>query len=96
MTVRENIDLGCYSERARREKRHTLERVLALFPGLKDRLQQLAGTLSGGEQQMLAIARGLMALPRLLVLLFRRGGLILAVLGAALLVWIIDRRRSRV
>ncbi len=68
MTVRENIDLGCYSERARREKRHTLERVLALFPVLKDRLQQLAGTLSGGEQQMLAIARGLMTLPRLLVL----------------------------
>ena len=68
MTVRENIDLGCYTRGPGSEKRHTLERVLALFPVLKTRLQQLAGTLSGGEQQMLAIARGLMALPRLLVL----------------------------
>ena len=68
MSVQENIDLGCYTPRARREKRRTLEQVLGLFPVLKTRLKQLAGTLSGGEQQMLAIARSLMALPRLLVL----------------------------
>jgi branched-chain amino acid transport system ATP-binding protein len=68
MSVQENIDLGCYTPRARREKRRTLEQVLSLFPVLKTRLKQLAGTLSGGEQQMLAIARSLMALPRLLVL----------------------------
>src|SRR4029077_13896729 len=68
MSVQENIDLGCYTPRARREKKRTLEQVLALFPVLKTRLKQLAGTLSGGEQQMLAIARSLMALPRLLVL----------------------------
>jgi len=68
MSVRENIDLGCYTPRARREKKRTLEQVLTLFPVLKTRLKQLAGTLSGGEQQMLAIARSLMALPRLLVL----------------------------
>ena len=68
MSVQENIDLGCYTRRARREKRRTLEQVFSLFPVLKTRLKQLAGTLSGGEQQMLAIARSLMALPRLLVL----------------------------
>jgi branched-chain amino acid transport system ATP-binding protein len=68
MSVQENIDLGCYTPRARREKKRTLEQVLSLFPVLKTRLKQLAGTLSGGEQQMLAIARSLMALPRLLVL----------------------------
>jgi len=68
MTTRENIDLGCYSARARKESKTTLEAVLALLPALKTRLRQLAGTLSGGEQQMLAIARGLMARPRLLML----------------------------
>jgi branched-chain amino acid transport system ATP-binding protein len=68
MSVQENIDLGCYTPRARREKKRTLEQVLTLFPVLKTRLKQLAGTLSGGEQQMLAIARSLMALPRLLLL----------------------------
>jgi branched-chain amino acid transport system ATP-binding protein len=68
MTVQENIDLGCYTDRARRQKKATTEQVLALFPVLKARLDQLAGTLSGGEQQMLAMARGLMALPRLLML----------------------------
>jgi branched-chain amino acid transport system ATP-binding protein len=68
MSVQENIDLGCYTPRARREKKRTLEQVLTLFPVLKTRLKQLAGTLSGGEQQMLAIGRSLMALPRLLVL----------------------------
>ena len=68
MTVQENLDLGCYTQRARKEKQASLERVLALFPVLGTRLRQLAGTLSGGEQQMLAIARGLMALPQLLIL----------------------------
>jgi branched-chain amino acid transport system ATP-binding protein len=68
MTVKENLDLGCYTQRARKEKQASLERVLMLFPVLKVRLRQLAGTLSGGEQQMLAIARSLMALPLLLIL----------------------------
>ena len=68
MTVKENLDLGCYTQRARKEKQASLERVLLLFPVLRTRLRQLAGTLSGGEQQMLAIARSLMALPLLLIL----------------------------
>lgn len=68
MTTRENIDLGCYSARARKESKTTLEAVLALLPALKTRLRQLAGTLSGGEQQMLALARALMGRPRLLML----------------------------
>ena len=68
MTVKENLDLGCYTQRARKEKQASLERVLLLFPALRTRLRQLAGTLSGGEQQMLAIARSLMALPLLLIL----------------------------
>ena len=68
MTVKENLDLGCYTQRARKEKEASLQRVLTLFPVLKTRLRQLAGTLSGGEQQMLAIARSLMALPLLLIL----------------------------
>jgi len=68
MTVQENLDLGCYTQRARKEKQASLERMLILFPALKSRLRQLAGTLSGGEQQMLAIARSLMALPLLLIL----------------------------
>ncbi len=68
MTVRENLDLGCYVAAARREKRARLAEVLALLPLLEQRLGQLAGTLSGGEQQMLAIGRALMARPRLLML----------------------------
>ncbi len=68
MNVQENLDLGCYTQRARKAKQASLERVLVLFPVLKTRLRQLAGTLSGGEQQMLAIARSLMALPSLLIL----------------------------
>jgi branched-chain amino acid transport system ATP-binding protein len=69
MTVRENLDLGAYllgSDAAEIARR--LERVFALFPRLKDRQTQMAGSLSGGEQQMLAIGRALMAGPRLLVL----------------------------
>jgi branched-chain amino acid transport system ATP-binding protein len=68
LTVRENLDLGGYLPAARARRRASLERVMALFPILQERQRQLAGTLSGGEQQMLAIARSLMARPRLLML----------------------------
>jgi branched-chain amino acid transport system ATP-binding protein len=68
MTVRENIELGAFPARARPQMRASLERVLRLFPRLAERQGQLAGTLSGGEQQMLAIGRALMARPRLLML----------------------------
>jgi branched-chain amino acid transport system ATP-binding protein len=67
MSVRENLELGSY-RRARANRETNLERAFALFPRLKERVGQLAGTLSGGEQQMLAIGRGLMAEPRLLIL----------------------------
>ncbi len=66
MTVLENLELGAYTAAARRGAAQSLEWVLALFPRLGERRGQLAGTLSGGEQQMLAIARGLMSRPRLL------------------------------
>jgi branched-chain amino acid transport system ATP-binding protein len=68
MTVRENLDLGCYPRAARQGRQAALGEVLALLPKLEQRLGQLAGTLSGGEQQMLAIGRALMARPRLLML----------------------------
>jgi branched-chain amino acid transport system ATP-binding protein len=68
MTVRENLDLGARSAEARDRKTETLEWVFGLFPRLADRQRQLAGTLSGGEQQMCAIGRGLMARPKLLML----------------------------
>ena len=69
MTVRENLDLGAYLlGNQRGEMMARLERVFALFPRLQDRQSQLAGSLSGGEQQMLAIGRALMAGPRLLLL----------------------------
>src|SRR5271166_5832442 len=67
LTVRENLDLGSY-RRARPRRAVNRRRVFALFPRLADRQSQLAGTLSGGEQQMLAIGRGLMAEPTLLIL----------------------------
>jgi len=68
MTVRENLELGAAASAVRGRPAETLDRVLALFPRLRERSAQLAGTLSGGEQQMCAIARGLMARPRLLML----------------------------
>lgn len=68
MSVRENLELGAVRGEARRRRDASFERVFALFPRVKERQQQMAGTLSGGEQQMVAIARGLMARPRLLIL----------------------------
>jgi branched-chain amino acid transport system ATP-binding protein len=68
LTVRENLELGAYIKAARSVKRETIEWVFKLFPRLKERLSQLAGTLSGGEQQMLAIGRGLLSKPKLLIL----------------------------
>ena len=68
MTVLENLRMGSYTRSARGDRSKNLERGLTLFPRLRERIGQLAGTLSGGEQQMLAIARGLMAKPRLLLL----------------------------
>jgi branched-chain amino acid transport system ATP-binding protein len=67
LAVRENLALGAYA-RARANRARNLDRVLALFPRLAERASQAAGSLSGGEQQMLAIGRGLMAEPRLLIL----------------------------
>jgi branched-chain amino acid transport system ATP-binding protein len=68
MTVQENLDLGCRGASARASRKDTLARVFELFPRLWERRRQVAGTLSGGEQQMCAIGRGLMACPRLLML----------------------------
>jgi branched-chain amino acid transport system ATP-binding protein len=68
MTVLENLDVGARTAASRRRRAASLERVFALFPRLAERRRQLAGTLSGGEQQMTAIGRALMACPRLLVL----------------------------
>ncbi|MCS7102892.1 MAG: ABC transporter ATP-binding protein [Candidatus Korarchaeum sp.] len=68
MTVMENLEMGAYTPRAREKFRDGLEWVFSLFPILKERRNQLAGTMSGGEQQMLAIARALMSRPELLAL----------------------------
>lgn len=67
LTVRENLELGSFA-RAGRHRAVNLERVFSIFPRLRERNGQLAGTMSGGEQQMLAIGRGLMSEPRLLIL----------------------------
>jgi branched-chain amino acid transport system ATP-binding protein len=68
LTVRENLELGSYTALAKAQRRASLERAFTLFPILRERASQPAGTLSGGEQQMLAIGRALMALPKLLML----------------------------
>jgi branched-chain amino acid transport system ATP-binding protein len=68
MTVLENLEIGAYSARARPARHETLEQVYALLPVLAERKAQVAGSLSGGEQQMLAIGRALMARPKVLLL----------------------------
>ncbi|MFC3631033.1 ABC transporter ATP-binding protein [Paracoccus angustae] len=67
MTVRENLQMGTYRKAAREHQEQRLEEVLALFPRVRERLDQNASSLSGGEQQMVAIARGMMAKPRILM-----------------------------
>lgn len=68
LTVTENLEMGAYSRDSKRDIADDLERVFALFPRLKERYSQVAGTLSGGEQQMLATGRALMAHPRILLM----------------------------
>ncbi|WP_428486918.1 ABC transporter ATP-binding protein [Rhodopila sp.] len=68
LTVRENLEMGAYQKAGRKAWHHTLDRIHALFPILSERATQFAGTLSGGEQQMVAIGRGLASVPRLLML----------------------------
>jgi branched-chain amino acid transport system ATP-binding protein len=67
MTVEENLDMGSLRGEAKQRREQTKEMVFGLFPRLKERRKQLSGTLSGGEQQMVAIGRGLMSLPKLLM-----------------------------
>ncbi len=68
MTVQENLEIGAYVPRAKAERSRSLDLVFGIFPVLAERRRQLAGTMSGGEQQMLAVGRGLMLKPRLLML----------------------------
>jgi branched-chain amino acid transport system ATP-binding protein len=68
MTVQENLEIGAYVPRAKANRGRTLDLVYSIFPVLAERRRQLAGTMSGGEQQMLAVGRGLMLKPRLLML----------------------------
>lgn len=75
MNVLENLEIGAYISPARPHRGRSLERVYQLFPRLQERRQQDAGTLSGGEQQMVAIGRGLMANPALLTHWLERIGL---------------------
>jgi branched-chain amino acid transport system ATP-binding protein len=67
MSVRENLIMGALSPRAKAKRNETMEWIFGLFPRLREREKQLAGTLSGGEQQMCAVGRGLMTLPRLIM-----------------------------
>jgi branched-chain amino acid transport system ATP-binding protein len=68
LTVTENLEIGAYIKSAKADRRASLERIFSIFPVLAERRRQLAGTMSGGEQQMLALGRGLMLKPRLLLL----------------------------
>ena len=68
MSVEENLEMGAFSPRARTNFANQLDKVFTLFPRLKERRHQKAGTFSGGEQQMLAIARGLMSMPEILII----------------------------
>ena len=68
MTVNENLEVGSYAPRAKADRNSSLDLVYSIFPRLAERRKQLAGTMSGGEQQMLAVGRGLMLKPRLLML----------------------------
>lgn len=68
MTIEENLMLGAYSKRARKNMKENLEKVYSIFPVLNERKNQLAGEMSGGQQQMCAIGRGLMAEPKLLII----------------------------
>lgn len=68
MSVRENLEMGAYAPRGHGQRRETLDWLLQIFPRLGDRMSQMAGSLSGGEQQMCAIARGLMSQPKYLLL----------------------------
>jgi branched-chain amino acid transport system ATP-binding protein len=68
MTVQENLEIGAYVPKAKADRNRTLDLVYSIFPRLAERKKQLAGTMSGGEQQMLAVGRGMMLKPRLLML----------------------------
>jgi branched-chain amino acid transport system ATP-binding protein len=68
MTVRENLEMGAYTRKSRSEINEDMERAFTLFPRLKEREKQVGGTLSGGEQQMLAVGRALMSRPKLILL----------------------------
>jgi branched-chain amino acid transport system ATP-binding protein len=89
MSVRDNLLMGAFHAKARKGAASRLDRVLVMFPRLKERFGQMAGFLSGGEQQMVAIARGLMADPRLLM--FDEPSLGLAPLGGKQVFEIIDQ-----